>query len=146
MVRNHNLIHSWHSDTQHTHEISGESVNHSWRNFAICRQTDTHTHIQQLMSYSWCPQQGTFQYNFRTMSYACCRASDSAWLILRITLLRIIEHFDIWHDAGRRVKMFVYAALFRCPTRAYRHRNDRRAYSMQLCCVALRFSMQVINE
>ena len=24
--------------------------------------THTHTHIHQLMSYSWCPQQGTFQY------------------------------------------------------------------------------------
>ena len=47
MVRNQNLIHSWHSDTQHTHTISGESVNHSWRNLAICqrihRQTDRQT-------------------------------------------------------------------------------------------------------
>ena len=34
------------------------------------RQTDTHTdaHIQQLMSYSWCPQQGTFQYNNNNVS------------------------------------------------------------------------------
>ena len=72
MVRNQNLIHSWHSDTQHTHNISGESVNHSWRNLAICRQTDRHTHRQQLMSYR-CPQQGTFQYNMQPICIAIGR-------------------------------------------------------------------------
>ena len=86
LVRKQNLIHSWHSDTQHTHNISGESVNHSWRNLAICRRTDTHTHtqthIQQLMSYSWSPLQGTFQYNATSNALASGTAALSdkrAW-------------------------------------------------------------------
>ena len=84
MVRDQNLIHSWHRHTQHTDNHSWRNlakfqelirivtwyvktfrnVNHSWRNLAICRRTDryTHTHtsinVLQLVS-----PQGTFQYN-----------------------------------------------------------------------------------
>ena len=42
LVRNQSWIHSWHSDTQHTH--TGESVNHSWRNLAIIIYVGGHTH------------------------------------------------------------------------------------------------------
>ena len=55
-------------------KLQDNPLNHSWRNIAICRRTDWHTHIQQLMSQSWCPQQGTFQYKLLFCRAHCAAA------------------------------------------------------------------------
>ena len=55
-----------HTDTQ-THRHT-DTQTHRHTDTQTHRHTDTqthrhtHIHIEQLMSYSWCPQQGTFQY------------------------------------------------------------------------------------
>ena len=51
------------ADTQ-THRHT-DTQTHSHTDTQTHRHTDTQTHIQQLMSYSWCPQKGTFQYNIK---------------------------------------------------------------------------------
>ena len=80
--------------------------------------THTHTHIHQLMSYSWCPQQGTFQYKYtglrrptlddgnvamqQSLLVSVCADPVSPTAFERgvLTRLCVVELKDVWTRVG----------------------------------------------